>query len=253
MSKRTEVAVFERTISVPGVRFAKNALTFERVDEGTLVATGAFLQAVDECAAWWWGDFLAEYCGWSLKKDERDAGSKFDALTAVEKLKHYTARYAAIAGKEPKTLSMWKSVSEAFKSSRRREDLTWSHHAEAKFGSGADEAVADNWLDLAEKHRWSVSQLRAAMRKQARSEQEPEEPLPQLVLPMELVQARRYATTAIGRVTDMDEEEAKALFVELTPVMQFWQALGQRLGMATLSSPPVAGTPGPKESLPAAS
>ena len=148
-------------------------------------------------------------------------------------------------------------VADFYNSSRRREELSWTHHCEARDGSGGDQAVADNWLDLAEKHHWSVSQLRAAMRKQARDEQEPNEPLPQLVLPMELVQARRYASTTIGRVTEMEEQEAKALFVELTPVMQFWQALATRLGMAAMPQnvktlqvlqPGVA-----KESLPAAS
>lgn len=241
MSKKTELAVFEGAMpAIEGVRFTRNALVFERVDEGALVAAGAFLQAVDACAAWWWGDFLAAYCGWSLKKDESDAGSKFDALTAVDRLKHYTARYAAIAGKEPKTLMMWKGVSEAFKSSRRREDLTWSHHAEVKFGCDGDEAVEDNWLDLAEKHRWSVSQLRAAMRKTKRSEQEPDEPLPQLILPMEVVECRRYATAAIKRVDDMALEEARALLEELTPVLALAAALNRRL------------TPGGKESFSAA-
>lgn len=232
MSKRTEVVAFERSIVIPGARFTKSGLTLERVDEETLIAVGAYLQAVDACAAWWWGDFLAAFCGFRLKVDEKDAGQAFDELTKQDRMRNYGAQYAGISGKEPKTLWHWKGVAEFYESSRRREDLSWCHHVEAKEGSGGDKAVADDWLDLAQKHGWSRSELRAAIRRQKRAEQEPDEPLPQMILPMELVQARRYASTAIKRIDDMELEEARALLAELTPLLQFAAALDRRVTAA---------------------
>lgn len=246
MSEKNKLAVFERMgVIASGVRWTHNALTFERVDEGTLVAAGAFLQAVDQASAWWWGDFLVEYCGYSLKSDEKEAGKAFDALTAETKLKQYTARYAGIAGREPKTLWHWRAVAEFFNSSRRREELSWTHHCEAKDGSGGDKAVADNWLDMAQQHGWSVSQLRAAIRKAKRAEREPEEPLPQMVLPMEIVAARRWAGMASKRVLagDMPREEMAALLVEMEPLIAFARELARAL--STGQNLP---TPGGKES-----
>lgn len=227
MSEQTKLRVFEQAIAILGCRFSQNALTFTKVDDETLVSAGAFLQAVDACSAWWWGDFLAAYCGYRLKRDEQDGGA-MDELTKAEKIKQYGAHYAAICGKDAKTLYGWRGVAECYNLSRRREELSWSHHIEAKDGSDGDHAVADNWLDLAIKNGWSVSQLRAAIRRDKRASTEPEEPMPQLVLPMELVHARRYAVTAIKRVDAMDLVEIDALLAELAPILQLTQSLAAK-------------------------
>lgn len=240
MSEKTKLQVFERTIAIPGVRFTANAIHFERVDEEALHAAGAFLQAVDACAAWWWGDFLAAYCGYRLKADIKEEGV-MDTLTQQDRLKQYSAQYSNVCGKEPKTLWHWKSVADFYNSSRRREELSWTHHIEAKDASAGDTAVADNWLDLAIKHQWSASQLRAAIRRSKRVEQEPEEPLPQLILPMELVECRRWATAAVTRAETVDIEEAKLLLAELQPVLALASIYARRIAAAE--------APGGKESL----
>lgn len=242
MRELMQRAVFEKSIAIDGCRFTPTALQFSRVDEETLVTAGAFLQAIENCSAWWWGDFLAAYCGYNLKVDEKENGGAFDELTRRDKEKQYSARYAAICAKEPKTLAHWKGVATFFNSSRRREELTWSHHIEAKEASDGDAAVADHWLDLAEKHKWTHAQLRAAIRRTKQAEQEPNEPMPQLILPMEVVQCRRWAGAAIKRVDDMDIEEAVALLKELDNVITLAKALASR----------VANAKGGKESLLAA-
>lgn len=229
MSKRNEVQVFQRAIAIPGVRVSRTGLVFERLDEESLVAAGSFLQAVDAYSAWWWGDLLAAYCGYNVERDEREAGSKYDEITRGEKLKQYAARYSAICGKEPKTLWHWKACADFYNSSRRREELSWSHHMEAMEGSDGDAAVADNWLDMAIANHWSRSELRAAIRRSKRAATEPEEPMPQLVLPMEVVECRRYATAALTRVHAMERSEAEALLAELAPVLALANALAQRV------------------------
>ena len=72
------------------------------------------------------------------------------------------ARLAArgLFGKEFKTLANIASVCRAFEPSRRREHLSWSHHAEA---AALSAPAADMLLDLAERDRLSKAQVRAAV------------------------------------------------------------------------------------------
>lgn len=232
MSKKTELDVMDRigrSITDHGVRVTRTGLTFERVDERALQEAGAFLQTVDACSAWWWGDYLAAYCGYEVKAEEDEHGP-MDELTKGDRMKQYTAKYAAIAGKEPKTLWHYLSTSRFYaNSSRRREELTFTHHVEARDGSNGDEAVADQWLDAAVEHRWSASELRAAIRKTKRAELEPDEPMPQMVLPMELVACRRYASAHIGKVETMSVDEARAHLAELEQVHAYITALTRRV------------------------
>jgi len=250
MSKKTELEVMERigqSMTASGVRVTRTGLVFTKVDAGALQEAGAFLQTVDACSAWWWGDYLAAYCGYEIKAEEDEHGP-MDEITKGERLKKYSATYAGIAGKEPKTLAHYLSTSRFYAhSSRRREELTFSHHVEAKEGSGGDEAVADQWLDAAVQNRWSHSELRAAIRKTKRAEQEPDEPMPQTLLPMELVACRRFAITHIRKVDDMSDEDKKAHLAELEHVLAYIIALRTSLGGPTLSVLP--GTHGGKESL----
>ena len=72
------------------------------------------------------------------------------------------ARLAArgLFGKEFKTLANIASVCRAFEPGRRREHLSWSHHAEA---AALSPNAADMLLDLAERDRMSKAQVRAAV------------------------------------------------------------------------------------------
>ena len=229
MSKKTELGVFQNSIAIPGVRFTRTALEFDRVDKDTLVQTGAFLQAVDACSAWWWGDFLVAYCGYELKAEESENGVA-DEITRGEKEKQYAAQYALICDREAKTLWHWRGVAKAFNSSRRREELSHGHHIEAQQGSNGDGAIADHWLDLAEKHRWSVSQLRAAIRKAKRKESdEEEEPMPQMILPMELIGCRVWAIRAKDKAQSIEIDEAAAILREMQPILDYAAILAERV------------------------
>ena len=74
MSTKNELMVFNQSIAIPGVTFSRTGLRFDQpVTPELLVQVGTFLQAVDVCSAWWWGDFLVAYCGYSLK-DEKMGG-----------------------------------------------------------------------------------------------------------------------------------------------------------------------------------
>lgn len=72
------------------------------------------------------------------------------------------ARMAArgLFGREFKTLANIASVCRAFEPARRREQLSWSHHAEA---AALSPNAADMLLDMAERDKLSKSQIRAAV------------------------------------------------------------------------------------------
>lgn len=241
MSKNSELEVMEKMITIEGVRVTRTAMVFTRLDEVSLRRAGLYLQAVDACLAWWWGDFLAAYCGYEIKAEEDEHGP-MDEIAKGDRLKQYSAKYAAIANKEPKTLWQYLWISHAFSnSSRRREELTWSHHVEAAAAANGDDAVADNWLDAAVEHNWSRSELRAAIRKSKRAgEDERDGPPAQTLLPMELVQARRWGSAHLASVDAADIEELVAQVREVQPLIEWWQRAMHRIQ---------ASTPGAKESL----
>lgn len=219
MSKKNELAVFQSSIAIPGVTFTRTALEFDHVDEEILLKVGSFLQTVDACVAWWWGDFLVAYCGYNVRNEEKELGTKFDEMKRAEKLTQYTAKYSLICNREPSTLKHWRSVANFYNSCRRRHELDHKHHVEAQHGSNGDTAVADKWLDLAVEKRWSASQLRAAIRQQKRAATEPYEPMPQMILPLHLVECARWSGMTKNRVERMEIAEAKTLLAELQPIL----------------------------------
>jgi hypothetical protein len=228
MSKKTELGVFQNSIAIPGVRFTRTALEFDKVDKETLVQTGAFLQAVDACSAWWWGDFLVAYCGYELKEEEAENGA-YDEITRGDREKQYASQYGLICDREAKTLWHWRGVAKFYNSSRRREELSHGHHIEAQGAAAGDASIADHWLDLAEKHHWSCSQLRAAIRKAKRQESEPDEPMPQMILPMELMTCRVWAIRAKDRVQSIEINEAAAILREMQPILDYARVLTDRV------------------------
>jgi hypothetical protein len=71
------------------------------------------------------------------------------------------ARASRITGYDPQTLMNMVYVASRFPISRRRENLSWSHHEAL---AALDPSEQDGWLDQADEHRWSVSDLRGMLR-----------------------------------------------------------------------------------------
>jgi len=98
------------------------------------------------------------------------------------------ARASKISGYDPQTLMNMVYVATRFAVSRRRENLSWSHH-EALAALNPEEQ--DSWLDQAALHRWSVADLRTMLRMSRRElaggsegmEAGSEQPLPTLKCP----------------------------------------------------------------------
>lgn len=79
------------------------------------------------------------------------------------------ARAAKITGYDTQTLMNMVYVATHFPASRRRENLSWSHH-ETLAGFDSDEQ--EHWLDQATERQWSVSDLRMMLRMERKKERE---------------------------------------------------------------------------------
>lgn len=106
-----------------------NSLTFERWSQ-----LGAFLITAENNVQWWLGDWL--------NYGERRWGDKYKEALQV-------------TGRPYGTLRNYKSIASTFDLSRRRDKLTWNHHATV-----AASENADILLERAEKEKLSVKDLR---------------------------------------------------------------------------------------------
>jgi hypothetical protein len=112
----------------------------ERTSWEHWTAIGAKIAAQADASSWWLGDWLVF--------GER----QFEA--------RYT-RAISSTGLEYKTLRNYAVVARRFPVSRRRDTLSFSHHAEL---SSLDDVEQERWLDLALKHQWSKAELRHHIR-----------------------------------------------------------------------------------------
>jgi N6-adenosine-specific RNA methylase IME4 len=102
---------------------------------------GRRIALVTRASLWWWGDWVNYGQG------------RYEHGRYEEALEH--------SDYDPGTLADASWVASAFESSRRREDLPWSHHREvAPLSLGQQ----DYWLDQAAAKRWSKGQLRQELK-----------------------------------------------------------------------------------------
>jgi hypothetical protein len=118
----------------------------EEMDVGTWVRVGHRLGAMDRCSRWLVGDWI-----------------RYGTARWGEKYKEISQ----ITGYDVKTLRNIAYVSGQVDMSRRRDNLSWSHHAEV---CALDPEQQDQWLDLAASQRMSVADLRIEVRSALRAE-----------------------------------------------------------------------------------
>lgn len=114
------------------------------LDRSGWVVAGRRLGSIGRCSQWWVGDWL-QY-----------------GLT------RWGERYveaARITGYDPKSLRNIAYVAARYDLSRRRDNLSWSHHAELAMLAPHEQ---DTWLDRALQERLSVSDLRTELRARGR-------------------------------------------------------------------------------------
>jgi excisionase family DNA binding protein len=100
---------------------------------------GRYLGAFRDATAWWLGDYIVQ---------------------TEELFSHQASQLAEATGRSPETLRVYAWVARAVPPDRRRKRLSFSHHqAVAKY----DRAEQERLLDLAERERLSVHEMRGRM------------------------------------------------------------------------------------------
>lgn len=112
----------------------------EDLDANEWATAGRRIGAVGRCIQWLLGDWIAY---------------------GNERFGERYARASKITGYDPQTLMNMVYVASRFEISRRRENLSWSHHETI---AALDHDDQDRWLDQAEANRWSVADLRMMLR-----------------------------------------------------------------------------------------
>jgi hypothetical protein len=122
----------------------------QELDANEWAAAGRRIGAVGRCIQWLLGDWIAY------------GNAKFGERYA---------RASKISGYDPQTLMNMVYVASRFEISRRRENLSWSHHETI---AALHHEEQDRWLDQAEANRWSVADLRVMLRVSRREDAERE-------------------------------------------------------------------------------
>jgi hypothetical protein len=113
------------------------------------VLNGRRLGAIGRGVGWWIGDWL-----------------RFGNASYGEKY----AEAARITGYDKQTLMNMVYVASRIEASRRREKLSWSHHAEIAAVAAQEQ---DRWLDRAEQSRLSVRDLRQLVGQSRKRDRDP--------------------------------------------------------------------------------
>lgn len=119
------------------------------LDAETWLRTGLRLGTLSRCNQWWLGDWM-----------------RYGTARWGEKYKEA----ARITGLDPHTLRNIAYVAGSIGVSRRRDKLTWSHHAEV---SALEPEEQEKWLVRAETDGLSVSDLRLELRALRRGDGRP--------------------------------------------------------------------------------
>lgn len=142
------------------------------------VQLGRSLTEVGDSMAWWVGDWI--------EQGTVVYGGKYEAALEVMPLEQATLRVYALVARR------------FAESSRRREDLSFTHH---QYVAALEPAVADEWLARAASAEWSAHELREQLRA-ARNVEAPQHldateiTLEQLRLTVPVDRAERWKTAA---------------------------------------------------------
>ncbi|MFF7177376.1 LmbU family transcriptional regulator [Streptomyces sp. NPDC008121] len=148
------------------------ALTFERWQN-----VGSQISRIVDSSSWCLGDWLVY--------GQEEFSDRY--LRAIE-----------ACGLDYQTLRNYAWVVRKFELSRRRETLSFQHHAEV---SSLPPCEQDKWLDMADEFNWSRNELRRNIRSHRQGDGKGEPPkdyLPKLSAPAERVQRWRKAAELSG-------------------------------------------------------
>ena len=110
------------------------------------VGVGQQITRISNASAWWLGDWILY--------GEQEYGARYKAALDATQLDYQTLRNYA-----------W--VARSFEPARRRQSLSFQHHAEV---AGLPEPDQDLWLERAARLRWSRNELRRQLKAEGRGD-----------------------------------------------------------------------------------
>lgn len=190
-------------VQVPNCTLTETAAQFDQaLDFKDWMEAGKKLCKVNACALWWIGDWL------NFGVNEYGDKSKL------------AGEYAEELGLSPDTLRRVMIVSKAVEVGRRLPSLSWSHHLEVAPLSVRDQK---RWLAKALEEKWSVSQLRCAIREAQAEFSEPSIPRPSFI-PINWVNEGLRHLRSLP-VEKWDTDQRKTLKNELKPIVELYESL----------------------------
>jgi hypothetical protein len=182
-AKRTTAVDARQSVSLRGQGTTSNGL---RLSEGLTfeawIGVGKQLSRMSRASAWWLGDWIVY--------GERTYGQRYKTALELTSLDYQTLRNYA-----------W--VARSFPLSRRRDKLSFQHHAEV---ASLSEAEQDLWLQRAERLEWTRAELRRNLAAVRRRELLPVTP-PSIVLRMEVSSDREHRWREAAEATHLELED----------------------------------------------
>jgi hypothetical protein len=123
-----------------------------------------FIQAASDYSLFWWGDLLNEL---SLRKTAEVTANytKFDEKTQARINKTVEEYVRGIAGNSDNAERVLEAARVCEAIGGERYGLSYEFHREAVAECGRNRKESQYWLAMTEKNKWSVSEMRAAIRK----------------------------------------------------------------------------------------
>lgn len=196
-------------VSVAQCELSKTAAKFEDgLSYEQWLDAGKQLCRVSACALWWIGDWI--------NYGEKQYGEKYKA--ALDATDYDLATLHAAS---------W--VSSKVQTTNRLVVLTWSHHREV---AGLGQKDQRKWLSLAEESKWSVSQMRVAIRQSSGDYRDAKDVGSMGFNPMkEALDFARWfkRQDAEHPIETWPIEQCEALVKDFEPIIPFYERLKLRL------------------------
>ena len=207
------------------------------IQKAELQRIGKTLQQIDRGNSWWWGDYLNKIVELHIaewKAEQRKQGQLFDAgEEAINRrsLKYLTT-YAESSGLSSDTLWVRHKVAAFYPLDVRTQAVSFEHYREA-MGSGSL-ANAIDWLRKAADGAWTISDMRAHMRKELRGAdgQPPIDGKTDVVLS----RVECWAADLLPRADSLPKERSIRLLEHLSATAQLIDRLRANAGLLLGSS-----------------
>jgi hypothetical protein len=168
-----------------------------------------FLRKATGSIGWWWGDYLN-----ALDNEKTDT---------------WALQYAEMLGVHPQTIRDYRRVAAYYPIERRIDVMSFEHHRTAMAVAPVERSL--EWVVKAQADSLSVPEMRKEMRIQMAGVREPDTTRPDAYDGMrELSLTSRWAKREVIKARAYPPEQARALLLELRPIIQLARELGHRAG-----------------------